>query len=248
MVAGRNHWGGLSLIPEFFEYVRDALAEQLVHIDHSFSPPVGKRGQSVLWTKRVSSNLMPFRFVKLWGYHGREEFGINIGWSNEPTFPSSDFFEVLADRGLPMDSREPPDVPSQVPLISDFILGAAGDAFDTPNFEALPPSLDRLAEAVRCSFATSLGLERLRGMCEVSGVEDQLKFARTKAGARRVAVEIFNVRERPLPTDWQFVKLLTEIVPEDIEAAVSGPTALACMLLVERAFPLLQSDELRPAI
>jgi hypothetical protein len=232
----------LVLLAPFFDFVREAITERLGSLDDSFSCSSNMRAQSVLWKRRMPSEAMPFRFVYLKGFPGSEEFGLDLGWSDRPNFPSTNWFSTLIERGLSLEAKEFPGVPCKVPLISDLLLGPAADLFESPTFEAVSPSLSRLANAVTASFRSEGGIEHLRELLQISGLDHEFKAARTVAGARRIAPELFNVFESPLSTDWQFVNLLTGLGPNDCDAALAAPCAVACVLLEEHAIPFLQSN------
>lgn len=235
----------MPLIQPYFDFVRAAIAEQLASLDPLFVAHTA-RSQSVIFVRQLSSGPMPFRFICLTGMHQREEFGLDIGWSDERKLPNDDYFGILLERGLSIDSREIPHAPCCVPLISRVVLGSAEDLFDVPAFEATPPSLARLAQAARDSFASDASMKRLRSLCASAGLAHEIEEARSPAGARRMAPKLFGVFDSPLPEHWGMIQFLAGLRPSDCDAALSGPCAVAGALLAEYAVPLLQSDNLTP--
>lgn len=236
------------MIDLYFEYARDAICETIERHDPLFVPSSNKRKKSVLWVKRLPTGRMPYRFVHLTCFPGREEFGVDIGWSTDRTIPLTDYYSVLLEHGLRPDDRCVPCEPCQVPLISHLVLGSARDWFSEPNIEAIPPSIDRLASAIKDCFDSPTSLERLRDFCDVAGLGDRFEAARTIEGARLLAPKLFNVFGAPLSTDWQIVQYLTGVHAVDVNDALAGPCAIACVLLEEFAMPLLQSENLTPVV
>lgn len=239
--------GRRALIKNFFDYARGAIAEFLESSELAWAASINSRSQSVLWTRHLPSGKMPFQFIQLKGFSQREEFSLDVGWNTKQKFPSVDYFSILLERGLPPESQDKPKAACYVPLISDLILGEARDMFELPSFEVNPPTLERLAQAVKDCRSNSGGMKRLRELCEVSDLEDELESAVSNAGSLQLARELFNVEGVPLSTDWQFIDHLTGLRPSDCDNALAGPCAIACVLLAQQALPFLMSEEVRPS-